>query len=171
MSCNIQDVYSFYAIFERSQESPDDERVCITFPDLPGAISYGDNQEDGKRMAKECLALFLITLLNNGKKIPSPSRPSEIKLAENESLCLIETKLSDFFLQDFQKLLNERGKRGGKREGAGRPVKKPSARASRQLIVRLTQREFDALETIANDEQISKSALIKQWIHEHEEAK
>ena len=165
---NIQDVYSFYAIFERSQEYPSDTRVTITFPDLPGAISDGDNQEDGKRMARECLALFLITLLNLGKKIPSPSRPSDFTLSENETLCLIETKLSDFFPSEFQKLLtsNVSKKRGGKREGAGRPRKNSSSLASRQLIVRLTQHEFEALETLAETENTTKSALIKRWICE-----
>ncbi len=64
----------------------------VSFPDLPGAVSMGDNYEDAIKMAKECLSLHLYGMLTDGEKIPRPSPVKKImkKTEPGESVALIE---------------------------------------------------------------------------------
>ncbi|CAH8245564.1 type II toxin-antitoxin system HicB family antitoxin [Paenibacillus melissococcoides] len=50
----MKDRYIFPAIFDYA-----DDGISVKFPDLPGAFSCGETDEEAFRMAKECLALHL----------------------------------------------------------------------------------------------------------------
>lgn len=69
------DRYIFTAIFEPSE----DGGYCITFPDLPGCITEGDNLEEALKMAKEALQLHLWGLEDDEDIIPNPTAPEDIK--------------------------------------------------------------------------------------------
>jgi predicted RNase H-like HicB family nuclease len=42
----------------------------VSFPSLPGCVTFGKNLEHAQEMAQEVLNLWLLTLAELGKKIP-----------------------------------------------------------------------------------------------------
>ena len=50
----------------------------IEFPDLPGCQTYGDSLEETMSEASEALGLYLVSLLEDGKKLPKASDLKEI---------------------------------------------------------------------------------------------
>ena len=69
--------FAYYALF-----APDPSAhgvYCITFPDLPGAISEGENLSEARRMAKECMELHLSGMVIDGDEIPAPSSREELE--------------------------------------------------------------------------------------------
>lgn len=70
---------------------PTRDGYSVFFPDLPGAVSAGDDYEDTILKAEECLSLHLFGMLNDGDKLPKPSSMSKIlkKLEKGELAALI----------------------------------------------------------------------------------
>jgi antitoxin HicB len=54
---------------------PDGRFFLVTFPDIPEAISQGDDIEDAKRHGADVLESALEFYLESGRTIPRPSRP------------------------------------------------------------------------------------------------
>lgn len=79
--------YLFPAIFKQDEEV---KGYTITFPDLPGCISEGDDMEEAMFMAKDVLEGFLYGMEEDNEPIPSPSTPSAIKVPEGSFVVLIE---------------------------------------------------------------------------------
>jgi predicted RNase H-like HicB family nuclease len=71
--------YVYPAIFDPNEHGG----YTVTFPDLPGCITEGDNLDDALRMAAEAMALHLYGMERDGDDIPVPSKPSEIQLPED----------------------------------------------------------------------------------------
>lgn len=78
--------YLFAAIFEPSEEGG----YCVTFPDLPGCITEGDNLDDALRMAKEALELHLWGMEEDNDEIPNPTAPEQIEVAKGKFVVPIE---------------------------------------------------------------------------------
>ncbi|MBQ6737840.1 MAG: type II toxin-antitoxin system HicB family antitoxin [Synergistaceae bacterium] len=83
-----QDKYIYPAIFSFY----DNNEIGITFPDLPGCVSCGDDIPDAMHMATDALGLHLLGMEDDGDEIPAPSDVFEIKkqLKPNQILTLIE---------------------------------------------------------------------------------
>ncbi len=79
-------VNSFPAILE-----PTEDGYSVFFPDLPGAISAGEDYEDAVKNAEECLSLHLYGMITDGERLPKPSHMSKIlnELSEGELATLI----------------------------------------------------------------------------------
>lgn len=54
-------------------EPGEDGSYSISFPDLPGCFSYGDNLAEAQRMAEEAASLHIYGMERDGDKIPTPS--------------------------------------------------------------------------------------------------
>lgn len=81
-----RDNYVYPSIFEI-----DEDGIGVTFPDLPGAITCGDNIDEAIKNAKECMGLHLFGMERDNEIIPDPTlNPKEIKLEKNQYLVLIE---------------------------------------------------------------------------------
>ena len=80
------DRYIFPAIFEPGTN----KGYVVTFPDLPGCITEGDNMEEALYMAKEALELFLYGLEEDAEKIPKPSFPDKIKVEDGSFISLVD---------------------------------------------------------------------------------
>ncbi len=52
-------------------------RYGVTFVDLPGCVSVGENLDDALRMAAEALSLHVGAMLEDGDPIPNPSSLAE----------------------------------------------------------------------------------------------
>ena len=83
--------YVYPAVF-----SQEDVGVGVIFPDLPGCVSQGDDYQNAFDYAREGLSLHIFGILEDGEKLPTPSRLEEIELENNEALALIEVDLDGF---------------------------------------------------------------------------
>lgn len=61
--------YVYPAVFHPEE----DGGYSITFPDLPGCITQGDDLADGIEMAEDALAMILCDYEDRGAVIPAPS--------------------------------------------------------------------------------------------------
>ncbi len=50
----------------------------VSFPDFPGCISAADTIDEAKDMAEEALSLHIKGMLEDGDKIPQPSRLEDV---------------------------------------------------------------------------------------------
>lgn len=80
-------VKPYPAILEKTSDG-----YSLHFPDLPGAISAGDDYEHTIANAKECLSLHLYGMLEDHDSIPEPSHMSEVIKQTDEAhlMALIE---------------------------------------------------------------------------------
>ena len=62
--------YTYPALFEPGENAG---VVVVSFPDVPGAITQGDDEADARAMASEALGLMLIQCVVDGRKLPTPS--------------------------------------------------------------------------------------------------
>ena len=83
----MKDKYIFPAIF-----SEETGGFNISFPDLPGAFTCGEDFEDAMYMAKDCLEVYLHDI----DEIPKFSIPNSLSLKEGEFIILIEADLLSF---------------------------------------------------------------------------
>ena len=60
-------------------EPGEDGSYSISFPDLPGCFSYGDNLAEAQRMAAEAASLHVYGMERDGDEIPTPpqKKPTE----------------------------------------------------------------------------------------------
>ena len=84
-------IYTYPAVFTQY-----DSDVGIYFPDLDGCVSQGDNYLDAFKSAHEGLSLHLYGMIEDGEKLPKPSRLEDIALEKNQALALIEVNLDGF---------------------------------------------------------------------------
>ncbi|NLJ15997.1 MAG: HicB family protein [Clostridiales bacterium] len=76
------------AIFHREEGS-----YWVEFPDLEGCQSFGDTLEETLENAKEALAAYYVTLMEQGKQVKSPRDILGLKAAKNEFVSLVEANL------------------------------------------------------------------------------
>lgn len=78
--------YRYYSLFTQEKDYID-----ITFPDLKGCISFGNNLEEALYMSKDALEVYLLVLEDEKMDIPKPSTYQELqaKLNDNQQLQLI----------------------------------------------------------------------------------
>jgi len=70
-----KDKYVYPAVFEKGEV----KGYCVTFPDLPGCITEGDNLDEAVSMAREAVAVHLYGMEEDGDRIPAPTAPEEIQ--------------------------------------------------------------------------------------------
>ncbi|MDR3089967.1 MAG: type II toxin-antitoxin system HicB family antitoxin [Desulfobulbaceae bacterium] len=79
----------------------DDGRYDVTFADLPGCVSQGENLEDALRMAEEALHLHLETMIEDGDALPAPSSIEAAKAKDEEDAAREGYKLPGNTLYQF----------------------------------------------------------------------
>lgn len=72
--------YIFPAVFDPNENGG----FTITFPDLPGCVTEGDDLEESVLMAAEAMALHLYGMERDGDAIPQPSRPADVSLEDTD---------------------------------------------------------------------------------------
>lgn len=60
-------------------------RYDVTFCDLPGCISQGENLDDAMRMARSAVAHHVGAMLKSGEALPQPSTPDEARQKDSAS--------------------------------------------------------------------------------------
>jgi predicted RNase H-like HicB family nuclease len=84
------------AIFDHA-----DDGITITFPDLPGAISCAETEEEALFMAKDALGAWIAANENLGNPIPAPSKAASIEPAKGQTVCLVDAWLPVFRSERF----------------------------------------------------------------------
>ena len=59
--------YTYAALFEPTEK---EGGFVVTFPDVPEAITEGDDMTDAREMAADALGMVLLTYLEQGKALP-----------------------------------------------------------------------------------------------------
>ena len=77
--------YLYYAVFDY-----EDGNYNVSFPDLPGCLTFGETMSEALRMAKDALEGHLLVMEDYKDDIPNPSEPADIALTENSLLIPIE---------------------------------------------------------------------------------
>ncbi len=85
----MQNTYRFPALFESCEEGG----YTITFPDLPGIVTEGDNVDEAIAMAKEALALHILGMERDGDFIPPPTNPEKFTPPKGSFYSLVEAYL------------------------------------------------------------------------------
>ncbi|WP_321336491.1 type II toxin-antitoxin system HicB family antitoxin [Breoghania sp.] len=69
-------------------EPGDESGIVVTFPDVPEAITQGDDTADAIEQAEEALGLALTTYPERGKRLPAPSpcAPGQVMIAVEPSM-------------------------------------------------------------------------------------
>jgi antitoxin HicB len=60
--------FVYHALFELA----DERGIVVTFPDVPEAITQGDDEADARAVAEEALALALLSYPKRGLPLPVP---------------------------------------------------------------------------------------------------
>ena len=55
-------------------ESDSDDTVMVSFPDLPGTLTYGEDEEDGLLRALDALESMVEALIAERRPVPMPGR-------------------------------------------------------------------------------------------------
>ncbi|EXY06191.1 type II toxin-antitoxin system HicB family antitoxin [Bacillus cereus] len=96
-----KDYYAFPARFHFNI----DDSVLVTFPDLPGCMTSGKNQEEALIMARDVLGGFLSIMEEDNDPIPSPSQITDIiNENSNEHILLIDVRMPPYRNKDNVKL-------------------------------------------------------------------
>lgn len=86
-----KDRYIYPALFHYAQDG-----ISVSFPDLPGCFTCGDDSEEAFRMAREAMALHLYGMEQDDETIPEPSVPTSLSFEAGEVVTLIEAWMPPF---------------------------------------------------------------------------
>lgn len=81
---NLKRSYSFAAIFEY-----DEDGISVSFPDLPGVFTCGEDEEEANSNAKEALGLHLFGMEQDSDPIPVPSKVHQLSLEPNQAAVIV----------------------------------------------------------------------------------
>ena len=70
---------------------PDDDKIGVTVPDLPGCHTYGDDVPDALFMAKDAVEMWLWHAENSATPIPPASKALPVKPSETLTLIAADT--------------------------------------------------------------------------------
>lgn len=55
--------------------SRSDRAYTVTFPDLPGCVTFGNTLDEAKGMAAEALSGYLASIFERNARMPKPAKP------------------------------------------------------------------------------------------------
>lgn len=87
----MQEKLFYPAIFHKEEQG-----YWVSFPDVPEALTEGDNMQEAYEMAVDCLGLALSVKADENEVFPSPSIPENIQLNADEFLVVIEFDFLDY---------------------------------------------------------------------------
>lgn len=67
----VEEIESFTYPVQLARD--DNGTILVKFPDVPGAVTFGDNQQDALEHAVDCLETMLLARILDRKDIPAPS--------------------------------------------------------------------------------------------------
>lgn len=86
--------YVYTAVF--NPEPGREEVYNVSFPDLPGCITFGESLSEAIEMAEDALCLWLYHQEQTGDKIPLATNPFKIKVVGEDFITAILVDTDDF---------------------------------------------------------------------------
>lgn len=86
------------AIFSPLEEN---EGYCVTFPDLPGAVTQGDSLEKAIEMAVDCASGWILDELEDGNPIPKATKLKEVKCDNAEDFANLVVLDMDSYAEKY----------------------------------------------------------------------
>lgn len=84
-------MYKYYGLF-----SHDEDGVSVSFPDLKGCLTCGDDLKEAIEMAQDALGGYLlVSEMDDNDDIPAPSLAKDIQVPEGNSLIFVEVNTDD----------------------------------------------------------------------------
>lgn len=87
----FKDRYIYPAIFSYA-----DDGISVSFPDLPGCLTAGNNDEEALLMGKEAMALHLFGMEEDQETIPDPTPTQDLKVESHQAAILMEVWMPPF---------------------------------------------------------------------------
>lgn len=87
----MQEKLFYPAIFHKEEKG-----YWVSFPDVPEALTEGDNMQEAYEMAVDCLGLALSVKAEENEIFPTPSVPENIQLNADEFLVVVEFDFLDY---------------------------------------------------------------------------
>ncbi|HAN10645.1 MAG TPA: pilus assembly protein HicB [Clostridiales bacterium] len=87
----MKDNYIYPAVFTYG-----DDGITVEFPDLPGCITCGGNEEEALHMAKDAMGGYLSVLEDQNKVLPNPSKTKDVTVNKEQVVTLIEVYMIGF---------------------------------------------------------------------------
>ena len=81
----MKDFYTYPALFHVA-----DDGISITFPDLPGCNTEGNDLAEALYMAQDALGLYLYSLKQDKEPLPQAMRPELLILDKDSFVTLVE---------------------------------------------------------------------------------
>lgn len=73
-----------------------DDGITVTFPDIVGCTTCGDNEREAIKMAKEAMGLHLYGMEIDCEEFPEATPIKNIRTEDNEMVCLIDVYMNAF---------------------------------------------------------------------------
>jgi predicted RNase H-like HicB family nuclease len=73
---------------------PDDGKIGVTVPDLPGCHTFGEDKADALLMAKDAIEMWLWDAENKAEAIPAASE--KLELSANEIMTLVAADTAEW---------------------------------------------------------------------------
>lgn len=74
----------------------DNGAYSVSFPDVPGCNTCGDDMEDAYAMAFDALGLMLEYMEDNKQPLPAPSTPGSIELEDGQFVVAIRFDMMEY---------------------------------------------------------------------------
>ncbi|MDR0899879.1 MAG: type II toxin-antitoxin system HicB family antitoxin [Lactobacillaceae bacterium] len=84
-------IFVYPAIFE-----PEDGTINVYFPDVSGALTWGQNEKKAIKYGKEALALGLEHYVEQEEPFPNATPSREVKITGDQYVQLIEVDLTKY---------------------------------------------------------------------------
>jgi len=84
-----------------------DKGYTVTFPDLPGCITYGEDAAEALLMAEDAACGWILDELENNRMIPIPSDIQNIKLKKSEYISLMALDMESYASKYGTKLVKK----------------------------------------------------------------
>ena len=94
--------YLYPAIFSKEKEN-----YNVSFPDIPGCITFGRSLQEAYDMAEDALCLILYSMEEDGDQIPEVSDINAITHGENEIVTLISCDTISYREKNDNRLVNK----------------------------------------------------------------
>lgn len=98
----MKDFYVYPAIFTFEHNG-----VSVEFPDLPGCLPCGADEEEALANAKEALALQIYGMEEDNESLPEASRIAELNLNKYQAAVLVEAWMPAFRSKMANKSVNK----------------------------------------------------------------
>ncbi len=93
------------AVFSPLEEM---DGYCVTFPDLPGCVTQGDNLADAIIMAIDAASGWVLDEIEDGNPVPKASKPSDIVLEDtNDFVNLVALDMDSYAEKYGQKAIRK----------------------------------------------------------------